>query len=68
MNRSLIVFIVLLLVLVVVASANAATDDDQVQRAALMALSNSTDGANFIMHHEQDPVLTSYDWTGRLIV
>lgn len=27
-----------------------------------------TDTANVIMHHDQDPVYTSFDWTGRLLV
>jgi hypothetical protein len=44
MNRSLVVFIILLFALVTIAPANAAPDDDPVQRAALMAIYNSTVG------------------------
>lgn len=47
MNRSLVVFIGLLFALVSVANVNAAPDDDPIQRAALMALYNSTDGPNW---------------------
>jgi transposase InsO family protein len=28
----------------------------------------SIDPAGMVMHHDQDPVYTSYDWTGRLLL
>lgn len=64
MNRSLIISIGLLLVFVTIAPANAEFNDDPVQRAALMALYNSTDGPNWNDNDGWDSEASYCTWYG----